>query len=74
MPTPDRIAPPLVSRALLLYFVVAFLALTSFYLLLSVVPLYATSVGAGRAGAGLTTGAFMLMTVATELVTTMAKD
>jgi len=69
MPTPDRIAPPLVSRALLLYFVVAFLALTSFYLLLSVVPLYATSVGAGRAGAGLTTGAFMLMTVATELLT-----
>jgi predicted MFS family arabinose efflux permease len=52
-----------------LYFVVAVLGLTSFYLLLSVVPLYATSVGAGRAGAGLTTGMFMLMTVATEFAT-----
>ena len=60
---------PLVSRALGLYFLVAFLSMTSFYLLLSVVPLYATSVGAGRAGAGLTTGALMLSTVATELAT-----
>jgi hypothetical protein len=35
---------------------------TSFYLMLSVVPLYATSVGAGQAGAGLATGALMLST------------
>jgi predicted MFS family arabinose efflux permease len=68
MPNPHR-ATPLVSRALALYFLVAFLSMTSFYLLLSVVPLYATSVGAGRAGAGLTTGALMLTTVATELAT-----
>ncbi len=68
MPNPNR-ATPLVSRALALYFLVAFLSMTSFYLLLSVVPLYATSVGAGRAGAGLTTGALMLTTVATELAT-----
>jgi len=68
MPNADP-ATPLVSRALALYFLVAFLSMTSFYLLLSVVPLYATSVGAGRAGAGLTTGALMLTTVATELVT-----
>jgi predicted MFS family arabinose efflux permease len=69
MPTHDRMTAPLVSRALLLYFLVAFLSMTSFYLLLSVVPLYATSMGAGRAGAGLTTGALMLTTVATELAT-----
>ncbi|HEY7634374.1 MAG TPA: MFS transporter [Gemmatimonadales bacterium] len=69
MPNADHTLPPLVGRALLLYYVVAFLSMTSFYLLLSVVPLYATSVGAGRAGAGLTTGALMLTTVVTELAT-----
>jgi predicted MFS family arabinose efflux permease len=68
MPTPTR-TTPLVSQALALYFLVAFLSMTSFYLLLSVVPLSATSVGAGRAGAGLTTGALMLTTVLTELAT-----
>jgi predicted MFS family arabinose efflux permease len=57
------------SRALAMYFVSAFGSMTSFYLLLSVVPLYATSVGAGRVGAGLTTGALMLATVAAELAT-----
>jgi hypothetical protein len=35
---------------------------TSFYLMLSVVPLYATSVGAGKPGTGLATGALMLST------------
>jgi predicted MFS family arabinose efflux permease len=69
MSKPPPSPSPLVSRALALYFLVAVLGLTSFYLLLSVVPLYATSVGAGRAGAGLTTGTFMLMTVATEFAT-----
>jgi len=68
MPNSDR-STPLVSQALAMYFLVAFLSMTSFYFLLSVVPLYATSVGAGRAGAGLTTGALMLTTVATELAT-----
>ena len=43
--------------------------MTSFYLLLSVVPLFATTAGAGRTGAGLTTGAFMLATVTAELAT-----
>ena len=60
-------APRLVSRALFLYFVSAFGSMTSFYLLLSVVPLFATAAGAGRTGAGLTTGALMLATVAAEL-------
>ena len=59
--------PPLVSRALLLVFVASFGAMTGFYLLLSVVPLYADSVGAGGVGAGLTTGVLMAATVAGEL-------
>jgi predicted MFS family arabinose efflux permease len=63
------VRPRLVGRALGLYFVSAFGSMTSFYLLLSVVPLYATSAGAGGVGAGLTTGALMLATVAAELAT-----
>jgi predicted MFS family arabinose efflux permease len=59
--------PPLVSRALLLVFVASFGAMTGFYLLLSVVPLYADAVGAGGVGAGLTTGVLMATTVAGEL-------
>jgi hypothetical protein len=42
-----------------LAFVSSFGALASFYLLLSVVPLYDTSAGAGGTGAGLVTGALM---------------
>jgi predicted MFS family arabinose efflux permease len=59
--------PPLVGRALLLVFVASFGAMAGFFLLLSVVPLYADSVGAGGVGAGLTTGALMAATVAGEL-------
>jgi predicted MFS family arabinose efflux permease len=59
----------LVSARLALVVVCTFGASTSFYLLLSVVPLYAASVGAGGLGAGLATGVLMLSTVATELVT-----
>ena len=69
MPSPAPATPPLASRALTLYFVSAFGSMTSFYLLLSVVPLYATAEGAGDVGAGLTTGALMLATVAAELAT-----
>lgn len=61
--------PRLLHRALVLYFLVVLGSMTGFYLLLSVVPLYATSAGAGRAGAGLTTGVLMLATVAAELGT-----
>jgi hypothetical protein len=39
----------------------------SFYLLLSVVPLYAADLGIGTAGAGLTTGVLMFTAVAAEL-------
>jgi predicted MFS family arabinose efflux permease len=59
----------MVNRRLLLAFVCSFGGTVSFYLLLSVVPLYATTVGAGDVGAGLTTAALMLATVAAELAT-----
>jgi MFS family permease len=42
-------------------------SLSGFYLLLSVVPLYAAAAGAGSLGAGLATGAMMLSTVLLEL-------
>ncbi len=61
--------PRLVGPALGLVFAATFGALTSFYVLLSVLPRYAVSVGAGTVGAGLTTGALMLTTTATELAT-----
>jgi len=61
--------PPLVTRPLLMRFAVTLGASISFYLLLSVVPLYASSAGAGGNAAGLATGALMFATVAGELVT-----
>ncbi|MFG1997522.1 MFS transporter [Spirillospora sp. NPDC048911] len=61
--------PRLISRCLALVFVCNFGAMTGFYLLLSVVPLYAASAGVGEAGAGVATAALMAATVAAELVT-----
>jgi MFS family permease len=61
--------PPLVTYALLLRFAITLGASTSFYILLSVVPLYAGASGAGQNVAGLTTGALMFATVVGELVT-----
>ena len=52
------------TRPLLLVFAASFGAMTGFYLLLSVVPLYAESIGAGGVGAGLVTGTLMAATVA----------
>ncbi|QXJ20987.1 MFS transporter [Actinomadura graeca] len=60
--------PRLMSRPLALVFLCAFGTMTGFYLLLSVVPLYAASSGAGGVAAGLATGSLMLSTVAAELV------
>src|SRR5690554_226813 len=57
-------SPPLLW---LLLFVV--LALGSFFMLLSVVPLFASETGSGMVGAGLTTGVMMASTVVTELFT-----
>lgn len=62
-------APALLGRSLLLVFVIMFGATASFFLLLSVVPLYATAAGAGGIGAGFATGALMCSTVAAELAT-----
>ncbi|MFF7443137.1 MFS transporter [Streptomyces sp. NPDC008122] len=62
--------PPLVTRPLLLRFVSIIGASTSFYLLLSVVPLYAEVGGGGHGdAAGLATGTLMLATVGGELAT-----
>ncbi|MFG1810496.1 MFS transporter [Streptomyces sp. NPDC049040] len=58
--------PPLVTRPLMLRLVTVVGASASFFLLLSVVPLYATASGGD---AGLATGALMLATVCGELAT-----
>jgi len=65
---PGRPAPRarLISARLALALMSSFGALTSFYLLLSVTPMYAVSAGAGSAEAGVVTGSLMLATVAAE--------
>lgn len=69
---PARLAsssrPKLVTFPLLLRFATMLGSSVSFYLLLSVVPLYATA-AAGSSAAGLATGALMVATVAGESVT-----
>jgi len=45
-----------------------FVTLTSFYVLLSVIPLYVRASGGGTGGAGLATGALLLSAVVAELV------
>src|SRR5712671_1661197 len=56
----------LVSGRFALALLSSFGALTSFYLLLSVTPMYAVSAGAGSAEAGVVTGSLMLATVLAE--------
>jgi MFS family permease len=65
---PDHRAPRarLMSGRLALALLSSFGALTSFYLLLSVTPMYAMSAGAGSAVAGVVTGSLMLSTVLAE--------
>ena len=65
---PRRPAPRarLVSGRLALVVLSSFGALTSFYLLLSVTPMYVVSAGAGTAEAGVVTGSLMLATVVAE--------
>jgi MFS family permease len=68
--TPDRADGPvghILSAPLALVFLAEFCALTSFYLLLSVTPMYAAAAGAGSAEAGLVTTVLLLGTVAAEL-------
>ncbi|HLV71291.1 putative MFS family arabinose efflux permease [Actinomadura hallensis] len=68
-PAPDvrEARPRLVGRHLARVFAVTFMSLTGVFLLLSVVPMYAVSGGAGRTGAGVVTGSLMLTTVLAEL-------
>jgi MFS family permease len=56
----------LVSGRLALALLSSFCALTSFYLLLSVTPMFAAAAGAGNAVTGLVTGSLMLATVLAE--------
>ncbi len=56
----------LVTGRLALVLLSSFGALTSFYLLLSVTPMYVVSAGAGTAEAGAVTGSLMLATVLAE--------
>ena len=69
MSSAARPRPTLLTRPMVLLCAATFGAMICFYLLLSVVPQYATSIGASGIGAGLATGALMLSTVATELAT-----
>ncbi|MET7541740.1 hypothetical protein [Streptomyces sp. NPDC005507] len=68
----DRVAearPRLMTRPLLLRFVTVVGSSASFFLLLSVVPVYAQRApGGGSDKAGLVTGALMLATVVGELI------
>jgi predicted MFS family arabinose efflux permease len=69
MATEGAARPRLVTPALVWLCVLSFGAMAGFALLLSVVPLYATTGGAGGIGAGMTTGALLLSTVGIELAT-----
>jgi predicted MFS family arabinose efflux permease len=62
-------AQHLITKPLRLVLLADFAGLSSFYLLLSAVPLAAASAGGGELGAGLATAALMLSTVAMELGT-----
>jgi predicted MFS family arabinose efflux permease len=61
--------PRLLTGPVVRLYTADFAAMISFYLLLSVVPLYAADRGVGTAGAGLSTGLLMFTAVAAELTT-----
>ena len=62
----------LLTVPLAVTFLAEFTSLTSFFLLLSVMPMLAAAAGAGSSGAGLMTGSLLLGTVAAEAVATAA--
>ena len=62
----------LLSTPLAATFAAEFLSLTSFFMLLSVMPMLAAAAGAGSSGAGLLTGSLLLGTVAAEAIATTA--
>jgi MFS family permease len=61
--------PRLLTGPVVRLFAADFAAMISFYLLLSVVPLYAADRGIGTVGAGISTGVLMFTAVAAELAT-----
>lgn len=65
--SPSQESGTLWTRPLALLLFTAFSTAFSFYLLVSVVPLYAVDVGTGSSGAGLATAAFMLSGVLIQL-------
>jgi len=68
-PQPGTAVPArLLSVPLAVTFLAEFTSLTSFFLLLSVMPMLAAAAGAGSSGAGLITGSLLLGTVAAEAV------
>src|ERR1700731_4616657 len=70
---PGTAAPArLLSVPLAVTFLAEFTSLTSFFLLLSVMPMLAAAAGAGSSGAGLLTGSLLLGTVAAEAVAAVA--
>jgi MFS family permease len=62
----------LLSVPLAATFLAEFTSLTSFFLLLSVMPMLAAAAGAGSSGAGLMTGSLLLGTVAAEAAAAVA--
>ena len=62
----------LLSVPLAVTFLAEFTSLTSFFLLLSVMPMLAAAAGTGSSGAGLITGSLLLGTVAAEVAATAA--
>src|ERR1700734_1525307 len=70
---PGTAVPPrLLSVPLAVTFLAEFTSLTSFFLLLSVMPMLAAAAGAGSSAAGLITGSLLLGTVAAEGMATTA--
>lgn len=61
--------PPLLTQQVAWFLLCSVASFTSFFLLLSVVPLYASTGSSSSVAAGLTTGVMMLSTVLTELFT-----
>jgi len=62
----------LLSGPLALTFLAEFASLTSFFMLLSVMPMLAVAAGASSSGAGLMTGSLLLGTVAAEAIAAAA--
>jgi MFS family permease len=70
---PDTAVPArLLSVPLAATFAAEFTTLTSFFLLLSAMPMLAAAAGTGSSGAGLITGSLLLGTVAAEAVAAVA--